>query len=78
MLGAELPKVPGGSNMVLYPASVRAGKDLQESLAASGFTVNRLHTYDTVSGVCRPADHGRQAGAGWVLAGVEEEAPPVC
>jgi uroporphyrinogen-III synthase len=49
IMGAELPKIPGGSNVVLYPSSARAGKDLQESLIASGFSVNRVHTYDTVS-----------------------------
>jgi uroporphyrinogen-III synthase len=49
IMGKELPKVPGGSNVVLYPASVRAGTDLQNSLTESGFTVQRLHTYDTVS-----------------------------
>lgn len=49
-LGSELPKVPGGSNVVLFPASAKAGTDLQEGLSASGFTVNRLSTYNT-SGV---------------------------
>lgn len=53
-MGKELPKVPGGSNVVLYPASVRAGTDLQNSLTESGFTVQRLHTYDTVSACLLP------------------------
>ena len=39
MLGAELPKVPGGDNTVLYPSSAKASSDLQEALGASGFTV---------------------------------------
>ena len=39
MLGAELPKVPGGNNTVLYPSSAKASSDLQEALGASGFTV---------------------------------------
>lgn len=47
-MGAELPHVPGGNDIVLYPASVRAGTDLQESLASSGFSVQRISTYDTV------------------------------
>jgi hypothetical protein len=29
VMGAELPKVPGGSRRVLYPASVKASTDLQ-------------------------------------------------
>ena len=51
IMGAELPKVPGGNNVVLYPSSARAGKDLQNSLIESGFTVNRVHTYDTVRNI---------------------------
>ena len=39
VLGAELPKVPGGNNTVLYPSSAKASSDLQEALGASGFTV---------------------------------------
>lgn len=46
-LGGELPKVPGGHDTVLYPASCRASQELQGSLAASGFAVTRLNTYDT-------------------------------
>ncbi len=49
-MGAELPKIPGGNNTVLYPASVKASTDLQSSLAASGFTVERINTYNTVCG----------------------------
>jgi len=43
-----LPKVEGGSDTVLYPASVRAGSDLQDALTQSGFAVTRIHTYNTV------------------------------
>lgn len=49
VMGSELPKLPGGDNTVLYPASVRASRDLQDSLATSGFTVTRLDTYNTSS-----------------------------
>lgn len=49
-MGAELPAVAGGSGRVLYPASVKAGSDLQDSLAASGFSVTRISTYNTVGG----------------------------
>jgi uroporphyrinogen-III synthase len=53
VMGGELPRVPGGTNVVLYPASAKAGTDLQNGLAEAGFEVRRLHTYDTrpVSGV---------------------------
>lgn len=47
-LGAEVPKIEGGNRRVLYPASLHASSDLQDSLSASGFTVVRLNTYDTV------------------------------
>lgn len=47
-MGAELPRVEGGTDVVLYPASARASGDLQESLEASGFSVNCIRTYDTV------------------------------
>ncbi|KAI8463502.1 MAG: tetrapyrrole biosynthesis, uroporphyrinogen III synthase [Monoraphidium minutum] len=48
IMGAELPHVEGGSDVVLYPASARASGDLQSSLEASGFSVNCIRTYDTV------------------------------
>jgi uroporphyrinogen-III synthase len=48
IMGAELPHVPGGTDVVLYPASARASGDLQQSLEASGFKVNCIRTYDTV------------------------------
>jgi uroporphyrinogen-III synthase len=47
-MGSELPHVPGGSDVVLYPASVKASTDLQDSLAAAGFKVQRINTYNTV------------------------------
>lgn len=79
-LAAQLPDVQGGCRRVLYPASVKAGTDLQASslyyptyrisvcvytgrsrmridhptavqdgLAARGFDVMRLNTYNTVA-----------------------------
>ncbi|GAB4822604.1 hypothetical protein N2152v2_009650 [Parachlorella kessleri] len=45
---AELPHIPGGSNTVLYPASNKARSVLQDGLAARGYTVTRLDTYDTL------------------------------
>jgi len=65
-LAAELPEAPPGSIVgegggggeggtasaaaVLYPASAKAGSDLQAGLAARGcFTVTRLNTYDTLA-----------------------------
>lgn len=54
-MGAELPHVPGGSDVVLYPASARASGDLQNSLEASGFKVNCVRTYDTVGVAGAPA-----------------------
>ncbi|KAG2426129.1 hypothetical protein HYH02_014844 [Chlamydomonas schloesseri] len=49
VMGAELPKVPGGSRRVLYPASVKASTDLQDSLTEAGFEVHRINTYNTTS-----------------------------
>ena len=50
-LGAELPKIPGGANRVLYPASAKASDELQGSLIQSGYEVVRLNTYNTVCAV---------------------------
>lgn len=52
-LAAELPRNPHGSGLVLYPASSKAGTDLEEGLSARGFRVRRLNTYstDSVTGV---------------------------
>jgi uroporphyrinogen-III synthase len=56
-LAAELPLPPGAGGdgspsssppTVLYPASAKAGTDLQTGLAARGFAVTRLATYDTL------------------------------
>ncbi|GIL92407.1 hypothetical protein Vretimale_6475 [Volvox reticuliferus] len=48
VMGLELPRIPGGTGRVLYPASVKATTDLQDSLAAAGFEVHRINTYNTV------------------------------
>lgn len=48
VMGSELPHILGGSDVVLYPASVKASTDLQDSLGAAGFKVNRINTYNTV------------------------------
>lgn len=48
VMGSELPHLPGGADTVLYPASVKASTDLQDSLAAAGFKVTRINTYNTV------------------------------
>ncbi|GLI66857.1 hypothetical protein VaNZ11_010844 [Volvox africanus] len=47
VMGSELPRIPGGTGRVLYPASVKASTDLQDSLAAAGFEVHRINTYNT-------------------------------
>lgn len=49
VMGSELPKIPNGRNVVLYPASCKASTDLQNGLRESGFDVVRLNTYDTKS-----------------------------
>ncbi|GAQ79840.1 uroporphyrinogen III synthase [Klebsormidium nitens] len=46
VLAVEIPEPQPGSR-VLYPASVKAGSDLQEGLEARGFKVTRLNTYST-------------------------------
>mmetsp|Transcript_26730 Transcript_26730/g.34463 ORF Transcript_26730/g.34463 Transcript_26730/m.34463 type:complete len:158 (+) Transcript_26730:1-474(+) len=43
---AELP--PKGKNRVLYPASAKAKKTLEDGLTNRGFTVTRLNTYTTL------------------------------
>ncbi|WOL03810.1 uroporphyrinogen-III synthase, chloroplastic [Canna indica] len=47
VLASELPKY-GQNNKVLYPASVKAGSEIERGLSARGFDVKRLNTYDTV------------------------------
>ena len=44
----ELPRIPGGTNRILYPSSNKASTQLQEGLLARGFVVDRLNTYDTL------------------------------
>ncbi|GLC37636.1 hypothetical protein PLESTF_001639600 [Pleodorina starrii] len=56
VMGSELPRVPGGSGLVLYPASAKASTDLQDSLAAAGFEVHRINTYNTGPVKSVPAD----------------------
>eukprot|EP01024_Parvocaulis_polyphysoides_P061403 TRINITY_DN6798_c0_g1_i6.p1 TRINITY_DN6798_c0_g1~~TRINITY_DN6798_c0_g1_i6.p1 ORF type:complete len:196 (-),score=22.74 TRINITY_DN6798_c0_g1_i6:282-869(-) len=51
-LGMQLPRILTESEkeeeIVLYPTSVRATKDLQSALTDRGFAVIRINTYDTV------------------------------
>ncbi|KAJ9527343.1 hypothetical protein QJQ45_025608 [Haematococcus lacustris] len=63
VMGRELPHIPGGTDHVLYPASAKASTDLQDSLAASGFIVQRLNTYST-SSVSQVAPELLSAAAG--------------
>lgn len=49
VLAAELPADEGAAGRVLYPASSKAGTDLEQGLAARGFLVTRLNTYSTQS-----------------------------
>eukprot|EP00531_Pseudo-nitzschia_arenysensis_P002435 CAMPEP_0116129370 /NCGR_PEP_ID=MMETSP0329-20121206/7889_1 /TAXON_ID=697910 /ORGANISM="Pseudo-nitzschia arenysensis, Strain B593" /LENGTH=305 /DNA_ID=CAMNT_0003623635 /DNA_START=91 /DNA_END=1008 /DNA_ORIENTATION=- len=49
-LAKELELTEGGKpTSVLYPASAKAKKTLQNDLAARGFDVTRIDTYDTVT-----------------------------
>jgi len=49
-LAAELPAAAdAAAGRVLYPASARAKVEVQDGLAARGFDVTRLDTYDTVA-----------------------------
>lgn len=45
----ELPKLPKGSNTVLYPSSAKASTLLQDGLEQRDFRVLRLNTYNTVT-----------------------------
>ncbi|XP_039114941.1 uroporphyrinogen-III synthase, chloroplastic [Dioscorea cayenensis subsp. rotundata] len=49
VLASELPKVGSKSCTVLYPASVKAGSDIEKGLSDRGFHVTRLNTYNTVA-----------------------------
>ena len=48
-LAVELDLVSGEGTTVLYPASARAQKTLEDGLSSRGFAVTRLNTYDTVT-----------------------------
>ncbi|XP_027353764.1 uroporphyrinogen-III synthase, chloroplastic [Abrus precatorius] len=47
VLATELPKV-GNKCTVLYPASAKASKEIEEGLSNRGFEVTRMNTYTTV------------------------------
>lgn len=49
LLASELPKCDGKTCTVLYPASVKAGGEIEEGLSSRGFMVTRLDTYNTVA-----------------------------
>eukprot|EP00270_Netrium_digitus_P001003 TRINITY_DN11119_c0_g1_i1.p1 TRINITY_DN11119_c0_g1~~TRINITY_DN11119_c0_g1_i1.p1 ORF type:complete len:366 (+),score=63.81 TRINITY_DN11119_c0_g1_i1:76-1098(+) len=46
-LASELPKDTNSTAHVLYPASAKAGNDLESGLQERGFDVTRLNTYST-------------------------------
>ncbi|EOA27548.1 hypothetical protein CARUB_v10023687mg [Capsella rubella] len=48
VLASELPVKVGKRSSVLYPASLKAGNDIEEGLSKRGFEVTRLNTYTTV------------------------------
>ncbi|KAK8951800.1 hypothetical protein KSP39_PZI003440 [Platanthera zijinensis] len=48
VLASELPKDCSNTCRVLYPASVKAGTEIEEGLSDRGFDVTRLNTYNTV------------------------------
>ncbi|XP_020583296.1 uroporphyrinogen-III synthase, chloroplastic isoform X2 [Phalaenopsis equestris] len=47
VLASELPNDCLGTCKVLYPASVKAGNEIEEGLSDRGFEVTRLNTYNT-------------------------------
>jgi uroporphyrinogen-III synthase len=63
VLAQELPPVPGRTTRILYPASKRAARTLEDGLGGRGFEVKRLNTYDTV-----PADWTEEETVGLPLA----------
>ena len=68
-LAAELPRdASGAQQSVLYPASALASRDLQRGLAARGFSVTRLDTYDTVPATQLPPGAREAAGRASVVA----------
>ncbi|XP_010268820.1 PREDICTED: uroporphyrinogen-III synthase, chloroplastic [Nelumbo nucifera] len=48
VLASELPKYGSRTCTVLYPASAKAGSEIEEGLSGRGFKVTRLNTYSTV------------------------------
>ncbi|KAJ4963095.1 hypothetical protein NE237_023034 [Protea cynaroides] len=48
VLALELPKQGNGTCTVLYPASMKAGHEIEKGLSNRGFVVTRLNTYSTV------------------------------
>ncbi|XP_019096192.1 PREDICTED: uroporphyrinogen-III synthase, chloroplastic-like isoform X4 [Camelina sativa] len=48
VLASELPEKVGKRSSVLYPASLKAGTDIENGLSKRGFEVARLNTYTTV------------------------------
>ncbi|TVU48149.1 hypothetical protein EJB05_07775 [Eragrostis curvula] len=48
VLALELPRGSEGPCKVLYPASAKAGHEIQNGLSNRGFEVTRLNTYTTV------------------------------
>ncbi|KAI3522112.1 hypothetical protein L1887_11591 [Cichorium endivia] len=47
VLALELPKTSSERCTVLYPASAKAGNDIEEGLSKRGFHITRLNTYTT-------------------------------
>nr|XP_043618117.1 uroporphyrinogen-III synthase, chloroplastic isoform X2 [Erigeron canadensis] len=47
VLASELPKQGNGRSTVLYPASAKAGHDIEDGLTERGFYITRLNTYTT-------------------------------
>ncbi|ESW08656.1 hypothetical protein PHAVU_009G063100 [Phaseolus vulgaris] len=47
VLATELPKI-GNKCTVLYPASAKAGNEIEDGLSNRGFEVTRMNTYTTV------------------------------
>ncbi|XP_066388617.1 uroporphyrinogen-III synthase, chloroplastic-like [Miscanthus floridulus] len=48
VLASELPRSNENSCKVLYPASAKAGHEIQDGLSERGFDVTRLNTYTTI------------------------------
>jgi len=52
VLASELPNSSRNTCKVLYPASAKAGHEIQDGLSERGFDVTRLNTYTTVISSC--------------------------